>query len=379
MDAFFAAIEERDNPAYRGKPVVVGSDPKEGKGRGVVSTCSYAARKYGIHSAMPISIAYKKCPTAIFLPVNMQKYAEESDKIFKIFERFTPDIEPISIDEAFLDISGSYQLFGTPLSTCRMIKKAIFDGTGLTASLGLAPNMMTAKIASEFAKPDGLTVVEETGLLDFLHPLPIGKLWGIGDKSEETLKKLGINTIGDIAKMDLEKITRLFGKNGKHVWDLANGIDPREVEEDHAIKSVSNEHTFGEDTQDKELIRNTLMYLSEKVSRRLRKHDFKCRTVTLKIRFGDFTTLTRAVTMQSPSNFTSDIYEKCLDNLNKLDLKRKKVRLLGVHTSNLGNSAWKTDLFADTDTGKTKKEKVESALNKIKDRFGEGAIGYRNP
>ena len=230
MDAFFASVEQRDDPALRGRPVVVGSDPKAGKGRGVVSTCSYEARKYGIHSAMPISIAYKKCPQAVFLPVDMEKYAEASAKIHEILYSFSPDIEPISIDEAFLDITGSYHLFGTPVETCRLIKEKIKKYTGLTASIGLAPTKMAAKIASDLDKPDGLVEVTEEKLLDFLRPLDVRKIWGLGPKCEAELQRLGIQTIGDLARMDPDHLTGTFGKVGLEFWRLANGIDERPVE-----------------------------------------------------------------------------------------------------------------------------------------------------
>jgi len=377
MDAFFASVEQRDNPAYRGKPVIVGADPKNGKGRGVVSACSYEAREFGVHSAMPISIAYKKCPGAVFLGVDMPRYARVSDEVFDILERFTPDIEPISIDEAFLDISGSYQLFGTPVETCCKIKQAIKKGTGLTASIGLAPNMMTAKIASDLDKPDGLVVVEQKDLLKFLYPLPVGKLWGVGEKTIEMLKKVGIVTIGDLARQTSEKLVGLFGENGRHAWELANGIDPREVETEGSVKSISNEYTFSEDTKDKHLISDTLMYLSEKVSRRLRKSGVKCRTITLKIRFEDFKTFTRAVTVKHPTNFVSDLYETSLGSTKKFDLKKKAVRLLGVKSSNLVDSSWQLDLFSENSEKAGKKEKIHEALDRIKDRFGESAIGYR--
>ncbi len=377
MDAFFTSVEQRDNPAYMGKPVIVGADPKDGKGRGVVCASSYEARKFGVHSAMPISIAYRKCPRAVFLGVDMPKYARVSDEIFDILEGFTPDIEPISIDEAFLDISGSYQLFGTPVETCCRIKQAIKKGSRLTASIGLAPNMMTAKIASDLDKPDGLVVVEQNDLLKFLYPLPVGKLWGVGEKTIEMLKKVGITTIGDLAREKAEKLISLSGKNGRYAWELANGIDPREVEIEESVKSISNEYTFSEDTKNKHLISDTLMYLSEKVSRRLRKSWFKCRTVTLKIRFEDFKTFTRAVTLKRPTNFVSDLYETSLRSAKEFDLKKKAVRLLGVKSSNLVDSSWQLDLFSESTDKTGKKEKIHKALDRIKDRFGENAIGYR--
>ncbi|MFA9452479.1 MAG: DNA polymerase IV, partial [Candidatus Aminicenantaceae bacterium] len=244
MDAFYAAVEQRDNPDYREKPVVVGADPKGGSGRGVVAACSYEAREYGIHSAMPISTAYKKCPQAVFVRGDMQKYVRISRQIFTILERFTPDVEPISIDEGFLDITGSYHLFGTPEDTCRKIKAMVREETGLTASIGMAPNKMTAKIASDLEKPDGLVIVSREGLLGFLHPLPVQKLWGVGKRMLEALQKLNIHTIGDLARWSQEDMAERLGRAGTHVWKLANGIDPRDVRGEDGVKSIGHEHTF---------------------------------------------------------------------------------------------------------------------------------------
>jgi len=372
MDAFFAAIEERDNPQYRGKPVVVGSDPKKGKGRGVVSTCSYEARKFGIHSAMPISIAYRKCPEAIFLPVDMEKYAYVSHQIHDILYDFTPEIEPISIDEAFLDITGTFHLFKTPPETCLLIKEKIKAGTQLTASVGLAPTKMAAKIASDLKKPDGFIEVAQKNLLDFLHPLEITKLWGLGKKSEIVLRKAGINTIGDIARRDVRELINMFGKNGIHFWKLANGIDERSIETGVEAKSVSNEITFERDTSDKERIESALMLLCEKVSKRLREEGFKGRTVTLKVRLEGFQTFTRSLTIGEPINFEDVLYKeaKCLYNDSKK--KNKKVRLIGVKVSSLSSSDIKNSLFVGKDD--SKRESVHRAIDKIKEKFGDVII-----
>lgn len=377
MDAFFASVEQRDNPAYRGKPVIVGSDPKGGKGRGVVAACSYEARKFGIHSAMPISIAYQKCPDAVFLSGSMAKYAEASDQVFKVLGDFTPDIEPISIDEAFMDITGSWRLFGKdPVEVCRKIKEEIKKVTGLTASIGLAPNMMTAKIASDIDKPDGLTVVEEKNLLLFLHPLPVGKLWGVGEKTRGILEKFGIKTIGDLAKRSEAELAGLFGENGRHMWELARGIDPREVESSDETKSIGNESTFEEDVKNKDEVLDELMYLSEKVSRRLRKSGFKARTITLKVRFSDFSTFTRAQTLSLPTNFVDEIYASVTANLGKFDLRQKAVRLVGVRATNLLEASERTDLFEGISPASEKEEKIHKAVDKIKDRFGENSVHH---
>lgn len=378
MDAFFASVEERNHPEYKGKPIIVGSDPKDGAGRGVVAACSYEARKFGIHSALPISIAYRKCPKGIFLRPDMEAYSEASHQIIDIFERFTPEIEPISIDEAFLDITGSWQLFGTPLDICKKIKNTIKKETGLTASIGMAPNKMTAKIASDIEKPDGLVVVDEEHLLSFLHPLPVEKLWGVGEKTLQELLNIGIKTIGDLSRANEEKLYALFGENGYHMWELANGIDPRDVEVEGTVKSISNEYTFESDTNDIESIKDALMYLSEKVSRRSRKSDIKGRTVTLKIRFSDFKTYTRSITLGSSTNFSDILFERSWEKAESFDLTKRSVRLVGVKLSNLSDSSWCDDLFDGETLPPNKTERIHKALDKIKDRFGDDLVGRRN-
>ena len=372
MDAFFAAVEQRDDPSLMGKPVVVGADPKKGKGRGVVSTCSYEARKFGIHSAMPISIAYKKCPKAVFIYPNMEKYAEASHHIYDIFYEFTPDIEPIGIDEAFLDITKSYRLFGTPRKTCLLIKEKIKRNTGLTASLGLAPTKMAAKIASDLEKPDGFVEVSPEGLLNFLWPLDIGRIWGLGGKSEAVFHEMGIRKIGDLARKDVKDVVRVFGKNGLHFWKLANGIDERAIETECEAKSVSNELTFEADTSDKDKIEGALMMLSEKVAGRLRDDKIKGRTITLKIRLEGFHTYTRSTTIDKGSNFDDTIYARIKKLFDGFELKGKKVRLIGVKVSNLSPSGFKDSFFEEGNEGK--KDQVHKAIDLIKEKFGESSI-----
>lgn len=372
MDAFFASIEQRDNPAFRNKPVIVGADPKGGKGRGVVSACSYEARKFGIHSAMPISTAYRKCPHGVFLPVDIGKYSRVSREIYGILYNFTPDIQPVSIDEAFLDITGSYRLFGTPQKTCLLIKSRIKEETHLSASIGLAPTKMAAKIASDLKKPDGMVEVQPENLLKFLRPLDIRRIWGLGKKTEEILKDMGINTIGDLAKKDAREMAGLFGKNGLHLWQLANGMDDSEVETDTEAKSVSNELTFDEDTSDKNKIESALMSLCEKVSNRLRRETLKGRTITLKVRLEGFHTYTRALTIDSATNYVDTIFREIKELYNNFDADRKKIRLLGVRVSNLIPSGVQDDLFKEISSEKL--EKVHEAVDKIKEKFGSGSI-----
>ncbi len=372
MDAFFAAVEQRDNPKLRGKPVVVGADPKLGRGRGVVSTCSYEARKFGIHSAMPISIAYNKCPHAVFLPVDMEKYSEVSHRVYQILYDFTPDIEPVGIDEAFLDITGSCHLFGTPLETCLLIKSKIKSQTGLTASAGLAPTKMAAKIASDLKKPDGMVEVKPGQLLDFLRPLGIRRIWGLGAKAEKTLNEMGICTIGDLAKRDPQGLVAIFGKNGMELWQLANGIDERGIVADIEAKSISNEVTFDADTADAKKITSSLVWLCEKVSSRLRDENLKGRTVTLKIRLEGFRTYTRASTLSEAADFDETIYREIKRLFEDFPLKGKKVRLVGVRVSGLVPAVPRQDLFEDAVEIKT--EKVHKAIDEIRRKFGERAI-----
>jgi nucleotidyltransferase/DNA polymerase involved in DNA repair len=378
MDAFFAAVEVRDDPSLAGKPVIIGADPKGGKGRGVVSTCSYEARKYGIHSAMPVSTAFRKCPGGIFLRGNMRKYSEISHQVFDILEEFTPDIQPVSIDEAFMDITGSAHLFGGAARTCKRIRARIKQATGLTASLGMAPNMMTAKIASDLDKPNGLVIVTEKGLRGFLSPLPAGRLWGVGPRTLRTLALMGIKTIGDIARTPRKKMKESLGAHGDHLWKLANGMDRRQVETSDVTASVGNEHTFETDTTDLPLVKDVIMYLSEKVSRRLRQRGLRGKTVTLKIRFSDFRTYTRARTLDNSTNFVDIIYSTALDRLTEFDVSTRPVRLIGVKVSSLNETSWKNDLFEGTTGPDDKKERIHRALDRITARYGSGAVRRRS-
>lgn len=372
MDAFFAAVEQRDNPALKGKPVIIGADPKEGKGRGVVSTCSYEARKYGIHSAMPISVAYRKCPHAVYLRGSMRKYKEVSNQIFDILYDFTPEMEPVSVDEAFLDITGSYHFFKTPYKTCQAIKERIKKELNLNASIGIAPNKMIAKIASDFCKPDGLLEICPDKVFEFLWPLPVQKLWGVGAQTQKTLNGMGIQIIEQLAKYPAGQLSKRLGVHGEHLSDLANGIDERDVEIDDEIKSVSHEHTFEEDTSDLDQVYGILSFLSEKVSRRLRKYEMRGRTVTLKVRLSNFKTVTRAHTLQGRVNFFDDIYKQAKDLFDAFYVEGMAIRLLGVRMSNFDDSYVQESLFESPVD--EQREKVHKAVDLIKDKFGEGAI-----
>src|SRR5262245_6255222 len=247
MDAFYASIEQLDHPAYKGRPVIVGADPKGGKGRGVVAACSYEARKFGVRSALPISRAWKLCPQGVYMRPRMSRYVEVSHQVMDIFRRFTDLVEPLSIDEAFLDVTGSSALYGSAEKIARQIKSSIRDSTHLTASVGVAPNKFLAKVASDLRKPDGLVIVREDGIADFLRDLPISRLWGVGPKTEQRLKPMGLHTIGQMAAIPRDELIRRLGSLGEHLYQLSHGLDDRPVISNWEPKSISNETTFEED------------------------------------------------------------------------------------------------------------------------------------
>lgn len=373
MDAFFAAIEQLDHPEYRGQPVIVGADPKGGQGRGVVSTASYEARKFGIHSAMPISRAYRLCPQGIFLPVRMKRYVEISQQVMTILQDYSPLVEPISIDEAFLDITGSLALFGGAEAIGWAIKKRIQQQTGgLTASVGIAPNKFVAKIASDLQKPDGFVVVKEKEVQGFLRDLPIFKLWGVGKKTEQRLRKIGITTIGELAVYPQDKLVRLFGKTGLHFWRLANGIDERPVIPSTPPKSVSQEITFETDTDDSEFIRLTLLRLAEALGKILRQQKLKGRTLTLKIRLQDFSTFTRSKTFTDFINAPDLLYRFAWEIFQKFDRQGKKVRLLGIGVSQLNTvGGEQLPLFGEQGN---KRQKLYQIMDSLQAKFGKEAI-----
>ncbi len=372
MDAFFAAIEQRDNPSLRGRPVIVGADPKNGKGRGVVSTCSYEARRFGIHSAMPISLAYRRCRHAVFLPVDMDKYHEVSRQLFEIFHNFTPDVEEISVDEAFLDLTGVVHFYGTPYKTAVAIKENVKKTLGLTCSVGIAPIKMAAKIASDLCKPDGLLEVTPKNILKFLWSLPVAKLWGVGPKSQIFLQRIGIRTIGQLAQADRQFLYEEMGEVGLHLHDLANGIDERKVETTQEIKSVSQEYTFSSDTTDIQQLHQVLLALTEKVSRRLRQDGVQGRTITLKIRLKGFKTYTRAFTLAERTNHADTIFRVIRQLFHDFFKEGMEVRLVGVRVSNFANPYVKGSLFESEEN--IKREKLHQAIDVIKDRFGEESI-----
>ena len=372
MDAFFAAIEQRDHPEFKGKPLIVGADPKQGKGRGVVSTCSYEARKYGVHSAMPISQAYKLCPRGIYVHPNGRLYSQVSEDIFKILYEFTDLVEPLSIDEAFLDITGTVDLFGTVETLAKKLKRRIYEEQKLTASVGIAPNKFIAKIASDLEKPDGLVIVTAEKIQDFLNPLDISKLWGAGIKTIEKLHRAGIHTIGDLAKFSLEVLEQNFGKMGTHFYLLSHGIDDRGVVSEHEVKSVSNEITFMEDVIDQEYLLQSLFRLSEKVAYRLRNKNLKGKTIHLKLRYQGFETITRNKTIKYLTANTDSIFQVVKELFQKNYGQGRKVRLLGV-----GVSGFIDELGHQLSLFERKIEEegtLDSLEDLVREKFGKHAI-----
>jgi nucleotidyltransferase/DNA polymerase involved in DNA repair len=377
MDAFFAAIEQRDNPELRGKPVIVGADPKGGKGRGVAATCSYEARKFGVHSAMPISQAWRLCPQGCFVPPRMEAYEEASRRVLKLLEEFTPDIEQTGLDECFLDVTRSLHLFGSKRALAERIQQRITEETELTASIGIAPNKMVAKIASDMKKPRGIVIVEPNQAESFLRPLPMGRLWGVGEKTKEILARKGFVTVGDIADCDPAELTREFGKMGQELWEHAHGMDDRPVDATEDVKSIGNECTFDEDTGDEKLLMSTLMQLCESVAARLRAAEKKGRTVTTKIRLEGFVTYTRAKTVEEPVDFAPAIYVVAWANFERIARHGKKVRLIGVSVSGFESPEPKQRTLFDEPLKNPRSEKqarLSQAIDRARGRFGDEAL-----
>jgi DNA polymerase-4 len=376
MDAFYASIEQLDDPRLQGRPVIVGADPKEGRGRGVVAACSYEARKFGVHSALPIGRAWKLCPEGAYVRPRMQRYVEVSGRVMEILRQFTNLVEPLSIDEAFLDITGSIALFGAPVQIARAIKKQIKETTGLNASVGVAPNKFLAKIASDLKKPNALVVVEKDQIEEFLRDLPISRLWGVGPKTEQRLLELGFHTIGSVRSRKKEDLVSALGEGlGTHLFELANGNDDRPVIPDWEPKSISNETTFEEDTSDRELLVQTLRRLAESVGRRLRRENYKARKVTLKIRFEPFDTHTRQTSVKRAVDGDEEITRLALSLFDQFTLDRR-VRLIGVGTGEIvrpGEESNQMSLFDEPATEK-KESAIDRTVDKIRERFGDDLI-----
>jgi DNA polymerase-4 len=367
LDAFFAAVEQRDNPALRGVPVIVGGGgPND---RGVVSTASYEARVFGVRSAMPLRTAAALCPDAIFVPVNGRKYSAASKQVMAILERFSPLVEQLSIDEAFLDVTGTETLLGSGEEVARKIKQAVHGETQLTISVGVASNRLVAKIASDLKKPDGLVVVPHGQEREFLAPLAIERLWGVGASTRKGLADYNVKTIGDLAALPADVLVRRFGRHGADLAARAQGVGDTAVGGHEAAKSVSQEHTYDVDTGDWEVLEQTLLALSDGVAGRLRSSHVKAATVAVKIRDHDFVTITRQRTLAEPTDSTDVIWRAAVA-LTRREVKGMVVRLLGVAASGLTEEQ-QLALFA---AGDERHQLAEEAADEVRRRFGTRAI-----
>ena len=369
MDAFYASVEQLDHPELRGRPVIVGGSRE----RGVVSACSYEARPFGVRSAMPLQRAMRLCPDAIVLPVRMARYQEVSRQVFAIFARYTDRIEPLSVDEAFLDVADCARLFGSAREIAEKIRRNVRDDLGLAVSAGIAPNKFLAKLASESAKPDGLLEIAPDRVDEFLLPLPVERLWGVGAKAADQLHRLGCRTVSDLRRMNEKQLVALFGIWGGQLYQLARGIDRREVEVDQEAKSIGAEETFAVDLTSIDLVQRHLLAQAEKVAARLRRKGLSARTVTVKVRYDDFSTVTRRLTLTEASDSGLILYRSGLELLTRTEAGKRPVRLLGLYAGNLESSAaGQSGLFPDPD--KLQLHELDKAIDQVQQRFGSGVL-----
>lgn len=372
MDAFYASVEQLDRPELKGKPVLVGGRPE---GRGVVSTASYEARPFGCRSAMPMAQAVRLCPQAVVVPPRFERYSELSRQVFTVLEEFTPLVEPLSIDEAFLDVTGSTPLFGPPEAMARMLKERVRERTQLTASVGVGPNKFLAKLASDLQKPDGLVVVDRERVQAFLDPLPIARLWGAGKATLPRLAALGVETFGDLRRLDPHVLRDRFGDAGHHFHRLVQGLDDRSVVPDHEAKSISHEITFPVDVEEREHLRSVLLGQTDQVARRLRRHGTLARTVTIKIRRADFTTLTRSTTLDQATDETDAFWQAASGLFEAWSKKdRAAVRLIGMGVSQLTAEA-DEQLLLFEQAEMNQRRSLDRTMDAIRDRFGADAVG----
>ena len=370
MDAFYATVEQAKDPSLLGKAVVVGGQG----GRGVVTSASYEARRYGVHSAMPMVRARRLCPHAIFVPNDFAAYLEFSERIREVFLSFTPLVEPLSLDEAFLDVSGSVKIFGAPVDIARQIRARV-AAMGLVCSVGIAPNKFLAKLASDAAKPDGFVVVPADDVTSFLHPLPVTALWGVGAKTAEALQRLGLRTVGDIARLPGRTLERSVGDSvGRHLYQLAHGIDDRKVTPDEASKSVGSEETFARDLDEENEILKEILRLGDRTAGRLRAKTLCGRTVTLKVRWSNFTTITRSRTLPYEIDTTAEIYEVARSLYEKLDPNRPRIRLLGVSVSGLAPGPPRRQMTLGEGELRPGWQEATRAIDHIRTRFGDEAV-----
>ncbi len=374
MDAFYAAVEVRDRPELRGRPVIVGADPRQGRGRGVVAAASYEARAFGVRSAMPISRAWSLCPHGVYLRPRFARYEEVSRQVFEVLGGYTDRVEPISIDEAFLDLTGCERLVGPGPEAARRIKQEIRRELGLVASVGVAPNKFLAKVASDLEKPDGLTVVPPGGEAAFLAPLPVSRIWGVGPKTAAELRSRGVRTVGDLQRLRPGDLEAWFGEAGRQLWRLARGIDDRPVEPPAEPKSLGAEVTFAEDVSDRQTVRLTLLDLCDRVAARLRRHGVRARGVTLKFRDAQFRTATRSASLEPPTDLAEDLFAAVELLVARVPWPRGgRVRLVGVQAARLVPAAagWQPGLFeADAD----RRRRAAQAQDEVRRRFGRQGI-----
>ena len=381
MDAFYAAVEIREDPSLRGKPVIIGSAPRKGRGRGVVSTANYEARRYGIHSAMPISQAWRRCPDGVYVRPRIGFYAEISGRIFDIFRSFTDQVETLSLDEAFLDVTASRRLFGTGPEIAARIRQRIAEEERLTASVGVASNKYVAKVASDLRKPDALVVVPPGTEREFLAPLSVSRLWGAGPKVQARLARLGLRTIGDVARNEPGFLEASLGGNlGRRLHELANGLDVRRVDPRPGRKSLGKEVTFPEDVEDRAQVERTLLALCEGVARALRRKGIAGRTVQLKLRWDGFETHTRQRTLGRPADMTETIWPVARELFREADDPRRRVRLIGVSLSGFdhpeGAQLGLLDDFDDdpATSGGESRRRLAKTMDAVADRFGRDAL-----
>jgi DNA polymerase-4 len=369
MDAFFAAIEQLDNPDLRGKPILVGSDDL----RGVVTTASYEARPFGCHSAQPMAVAKRLCPHAIVVPTRFSRYREVSDRMFAILDAFSPAVQPLSIDEAFLDVTGSLRLHGDAVEIARKLKQRVRDELSLTASVGVAENKFLAKLASDLEKPDGLTVIRGEDVDRILPPLAVTKIWGIGPKTARRLEGMCIRTIGDLRRASDATLNRLLGDDAERVRRLAHGLDDRRVVTDSDARQISQEQTFRIDVADPQVVRGELHEQVQQVARRLRKHNLRAGGVTLKIRFGEFQTITRSRTLDDPTDRTDALWAVARDVFDTWAAKSyQPVRLIGMAAKNLSGAGGQMPLFVDPNA--EKQGRLDRTVDRIVERFGSDAV-----
>jgi len=371
MDAFFAAVEQRDNHALKNKPIIVAGNSE----RSVVSTASYEARKFGIRSAMPVFLAKRKCADLIIVPGNMKKYKSDSKRIMDILSQFSPLVEPVSIDEAYVDISGCERLFGSSEAMARAIKKKIMTELSLTSSIGIAPIKFLSKIASDMNKPDGLTIITKSDAPHFLAALPVKKVPGVGSAAMKQMDTMNIQYLGDIKKFSLQILTQKFGKMGSHLLELSNGIDMSKVETDYTRKSISSETTLPKDMSDFETIKGIILDRSQKVGKELRENHFLCETIFIKLKFSDFSQATRSRTLNTPVCSSAAIFNEALALYRKFELK-KKIRLVGVGVTSLKdkNTPIQMQLIKDERLPEKQWESVDRAVDSIIEKFGNDII-----